>query len=121
VHATSVMQRFNKWPREGLLKAVNRILSYVKTFSKGVIITCTSYLEHSVKQIEDHPTCKYLCSKAEEETLPCPKMKMSVSVNIGHVHDLVAKSTTDPVRLISQGQHALKKGTSRVGWQHSSF
>jgi hypothetical protein len=41
-------------PREGHLKAVKRILSYFKTFSKGRVIIDTSYPDHSVYPVEDH-------------------------------------------------------------------
>jgi hypothetical protein len=37
-YATSVMSRFNMLHRDGDLKAVKRILSYIKTFSKGRVI-----------------------------------------------------------------------------------
>ena len=42
-YATSAMSRFNMSPREGHLKAVKRILSYLKAFPKGRIIVDTSY------------------------------------------------------------------------------
>jgi hypothetical protein len=48
------MNRFNILPREGHLKAVKRILSYLKTFPKGRVIIDTSYPDHSVYAIEDH-------------------------------------------------------------------
>jgi hypothetical protein len=41
-------------PIEGHLKAVKRILSYLKTFPKGRVIIDTSYPDHSVYPIEDH-------------------------------------------------------------------
>jgi hypothetical protein len=47
-HVTSAMSRFNMLPREGHLKAVKRILSYLKTFPKGRVIIDTSYPGHSV-------------------------------------------------------------------------
>jgi hypothetical protein len=46
-YATSAMSRFNMLPRKGDLKAVKRILSYLKTFPKGRVIIDTSYLDHS--------------------------------------------------------------------------
>ena len=42
-YATSAMSRFNMSPREGHLKAVRKILSYLKAFPKGRIIVDTSY------------------------------------------------------------------------------
>jgi hypothetical protein len=53
-YATSAMSRFNMLPREGNLKAVKRILSYLKTFPKGRVIIDTSYPDHSVYTVEDH-------------------------------------------------------------------
>jgi hypothetical protein len=53
-YATSDMSRFNMLPRKGHLKAVKRILSYLKTFPKGRIIIDTSYPDHSVYPIGDH-------------------------------------------------------------------
>jgi hypothetical protein len=41
-NATSAMSRFNMLPREGHLKALKRILSYLKTFPKGIVIIDTS-------------------------------------------------------------------------------
>jgi hypothetical protein len=55
-YATSAMSRFNKLPREGHLKAVKRILSYLKTFPKGRVIIDTSYPDYSVYPVEDHST-----------------------------------------------------------------
>jgi hypothetical protein len=53
-YVTSAMSRFNMLPREGHLKAVNRILSYLKTFPKGRVIIDTSYPDHSMYPDEDH-------------------------------------------------------------------
>jgi hypothetical protein len=41
-------------PREGHLKAVKRILSYLKTFTKGRVINDTSWPDHFVYPVEDH-------------------------------------------------------------------
>jgi hypothetical protein len=45
-YATSAMSRFNMLPREGHLKAVKRILSYLKIVAKGRLIIDTSYPDH---------------------------------------------------------------------------
>jgi hypothetical protein len=42
VYSTSAMSSFNMLPREGHLKAVKRILSYLKTFPKRRLIIDTS-------------------------------------------------------------------------------
>jgi hypothetical protein len=41
-------------PREGNLKAVKRILYYLKTFPKEKLIIGTSYPEHSMYPVENH-------------------------------------------------------------------
>jgi hypothetical protein len=41
-NATSAMNRFNMLPKQGHLKAVKRILSYLKTFPKGRVTIETS-------------------------------------------------------------------------------
>jgi hypothetical protein len=46
-YATSAMSRFNMSPRERHLKAVQRILVYLKTFPKGRVMIDTSYTNHS--------------------------------------------------------------------------
>jgi hypothetical protein len=47
-YATSAMSRINMLPREGHIKAVKRILSYLKTFPYGKVIIDISYPDHSV-------------------------------------------------------------------------
>jgi hypothetical protein len=47
-YATSAMSRFNMLPREGHLKAVKRILSYLKTFPNRMVIIDTSYPDYSL-------------------------------------------------------------------------
>jgi hypothetical protein len=49
------MSRFNMSPREGHLKAVKRILAYLKTFPEGRHIVDTTYPEYSIYPVEDHP------------------------------------------------------------------
>jgi hypothetical protein len=53
-YATSAMSRFNMLLREGHLKAVKRILSYLKTFPKGRVINEISYPDYSMYPVEDH-------------------------------------------------------------------
>jgi hypothetical protein len=45
-YSTSAMSRFDMLPREGHLRAVKKILSYLKTFAKGRVIIDTSYPDH---------------------------------------------------------------------------
>ena len=79
------------------MKAVKRILSYLKTFPKGRIIVDTTYPDHSVYPIEDHLNWRELYPEAEEEipndlpTSKGPKVRMTVFVDADHAHDLVTR------------------------------
>jgi hypothetical protein len=53
-YATSAMSRFNILPRKRHLQVVKRILSYLKTFSKGRVIIDTSYPDYFMYSVEDH-------------------------------------------------------------------
>jgi hypothetical protein len=52
--ATSALSRFNILPIEGHLKAVKRILFYLKTFPNRRDIIETLYPNHSMYPVEDH-------------------------------------------------------------------
>jgi hypothetical protein len=66
-YATSAMSRFNMLSREGHLKAVKIILSYLKTFPKGRVIIDTSYPDHSLYLVEDHSNWMEFYPDASEE------------------------------------------------------
>jgi hypothetical protein len=66
-YATSAVSRFNMLPREGHLKAVKRILSILKIFPKGRVISYNSYPDHSVYPFEDHSNWKEFYPDASEE------------------------------------------------------
>jgi hypothetical protein len=84
-------------PRKGHLKAVKRILSYLKTFPKGRVIIDTSYPYHSVYSVEDYSNWMEFYSDASEEIpkdLPPkkgPRIRMTVYVDADHAHDLVTR------------------------------
>ena len=106
VYATSIMIRFNMSPREGHLKAVKRILAYLKTFPKGRIIVDTTYPDHSIYPIEDHPNWKDFYRDAEEEIsndLPMskgPKVRMTIYMDADHAHELVTRSSITGIFLL---------------------
>jgi hypothetical protein len=64
---TPAMCKFNMLPREGHLKAVKRILSYLKTFPNGRVIIYNSYPDHSVYPVEDHSNWMEFYPDAGEE------------------------------------------------------
>jgi hypothetical protein len=54
-------------PREEHLKAVTRILSYLKTFPKWRLIIDTTYPDHSIYPAEDLTDCMQIYPDVEEE------------------------------------------------------
>jgi hypothetical protein len=84
-------------PRERDLKAVKRILSYLKTIPKGRLIIDTSYPDHSVYPVEDHSNWMEFYPDASEE-IPNdlrpekgPRVRMTVYIDADHAHDLVTR------------------------------
>jgi hypothetical protein len=125
-HATYSMSRFNMAPKEGHIKAVKRILAYLKTFPKGSVIIDTSYPSHSEYPVDDHPNWKDFYPDAEEEItndLPMSKglkVRMTVYVDADHAHDLVTRRSitgilvmlnNTPVRWVSKRQKTVETST----------
>jgi hypothetical protein len=52
-YASLAMSRFNMAPREGYLKALKRILIYLKTFPNGRVVIDMSYQSNSECHVED--------------------------------------------------------------------
>jgi hypothetical protein len=120
---TIAMSRFNMLPREGHLKAVKRILLYLKTFPKGRVIIGFSYPDHSMYPVEDHSNWMEFYPDASEEIpkdLPPekrPRIRMTVYVDADHAHDLVTRRSitgilimlnNTPIRWISKRQKTVE-------------
>jgi hypothetical protein len=117
---------FYMLPREGHLKAVKRILSYLKTFPKERVIIDTSYPDHSVYPVEDHSNWMEFYPDASEEIpkdLPPekgPRVRMTVYVDADHAHDLVTRRSITgilsmlndtPIRWIYKHQRTVETST----------
>jgi hypothetical protein len=113
-------------PREGHLKAVERILSYLKTFPKGRVIIDTSHPDHSMYPVEDHSNWMEFYLNASEEIskdLPPekgPRLRMTVYVDADHSHDLVIRRSitgilvmlnNTPIRWVSKRQKTVETST----------
>jgi hypothetical protein len=122
-YATSAMSRFNMLPREGHLKAVERILSYLKTFPKERVIIDTSHPDHSVYPVEDHSNWMEFYPDARKEIpkdLPPekrPRVRMTVYVDADHGYDLATRRSitgilvmlnNTPIRWISKRQNTVE-------------
>jgi hypothetical protein len=120
------MSRFNVLPREGNIKVVKTILFYLKTFPKGRVIIDTSYPDHSMYPVEDHPNSIEFYQDASEEIpedLPPgkgPRLRMTVYVNADHAHDLVTRRSitgilvmliNTPIRWVSKRQKTVETST----------
>jgi hypothetical protein len=113
-------------PREGHLKAVKRILFYLKTFPKARVIIDTSYPDHYVYPVEDHSNRMKFYPDAGEE-IPKdlspekgPRIRMKVYVDANHAHDLVTRRSitgilvmliNTPFRWISKCQKTVETST----------
>jgi hypothetical protein len=113
-------------PREGHLKAVKRILSYLKTFPKGRVIIETSYPDHSVYPVEDHSNWMEFYSDAGKDIpkdFPPEKrssVRMTIYVDADHAHELVIRRSITgilvmlndtPIRWISKRQKTVETST----------
>jgi hypothetical protein len=113
-------------PRERHLKAVKRILSYIKKFLKGRDINDTSYPDHSVYPVEDCSNWMEFYPDSGKEIpkdLPPekgPRVRMTVYVDADHAHDLVTRISmtgilvmmnTTPIRWVSKRQKPLETST----------
>jgi hypothetical protein len=122
-YATSAMSRFNILPREGHLKAVKRILSYLKTFPKGRVIIDTSYPDHSVYPVEDYSNWMEFYPDDSEDIpkdLPPekgPRARVTVYVDTDCAHELVTRRSitgilvmlnNSPIRWISKFQKTVE-------------
>jgi hypothetical protein len=127
-YATSAMSSFNILPREGHLKADQRILSYLKTFPKGRVLIETSYPDHSMYPAEDHSNWMEFYPDAGQQIpkdLPPeerPRVSMTVYVDADHAHDLVTRRSitgilvmvnNTPIRWIYKRQKTVETSTYR--------
>jgi hypothetical protein len=125
-YANCSMCWFNMLPREGHLKAIKRILSYLKTFPKGRVIIDTSYPDRSVYPVEDHSNWVEFYPDSGEEIpkdIPAekgPRVRMTVYVDADHAHDLVTRRSitgilvmlkNTPIIWISKRQRTVETST----------
>jgi hypothetical protein len=118
------MSRFNMLPREGHLKAVKRILCYLKIFPKGRLIIDTSYPDNTMYPVEYHSNWMEFYSDAGEEIpkdLPPekgPRVRMTVYVDADHAYDVVTRRSitgilvmlnNTPITWISKGQRRQRR------------
>jgi hypothetical protein len=92
------MSRFNMLSREGHLKAVKRILSYLTTFQVRRHIVDVIKPNNSLYSIDYHSNwIEFYPDTGEKipEDLPTkkdPRLRMTVYVMADHAHDLVTKN-----------------------------
>ena len=125
-YATSSLSRFNMAPREGHMKAAQRVLRYLKTFIKGRILVDTDYFDHSNLTSQDHETWHEMYPEAVDELppkMPTPRgkpVRITVYVDADHAHDLVTRRSVTgillflnktPVRWVCKRQATVETST----------
>jgi hypothetical protein len=126
-YATSAMSRFSMLPSEGHLKAVKRILFYLKTFPKGRVIIDTLYPYHSVYLIEFNSKWMEFYPDAGEEIpkdLPPekgPKVRMTVYVDANHAHDLVTRRSITRIIFMLNNTHIMWISKSQKTVETSNY
>ena len=94
-YATTTMARYSHAPRQGHLKAVIRILGYLKRFNKGKLVIDPTIPNHEAFPYDDMNTWQDLYPDAEEERPPDapepkgPKVRITVWVDADHARDKV--------------------------------
>jgi hypothetical protein len=85
------------FPREGYLKVVKRILSYLNTFPNGSVIIDISYPDHSFYSNEYHSNWMEFYSE----------VRMNVYVDADHAHDLVTIRSITGILLKLNNTHII--------------
>jgi hypothetical protein len=118
------MSRFNMLPREGHLKEVEIILSYVKTFPKGRVIIDTSYPDHYVYLVEGRSNWMDFYPDSSEEIpkdLPPekgPRVTMTVYVDADHANDLIIRRSITGILIMIITRILDGSPSVRRQWRH---
>ncbi len=125
-YATSTLSRFNGGPMQGHLKALTRVLGYLKDHSGGRMIIDTDYRDNSKFTIVEHQNWKEFYPAAKDEIpddMPKPKgkpVRITVYVDASHAHDQVTRRSVTgiliflnntPIRWISKKQKTVETST----------
>ena len=103
-YATMSLSRFSAAPREGHMKAAQRILAYLKQFPKGKVVYDTTYPSHTPDKV-DRKVWRDLYPDVEEELPPDmlpvkgKKVRITVYVDADHAHDLVTRRSVTGILL----------------------
>ncbi len=104
-YATSSLSRYGMAPREGHMKALCRILAYLKANPEAKILFDTSKPDHSTHVTEIEPSWTDMYPGAEEELppdMPEPKgnsVRMTVYKDSSHACDLLTRRSTTGIVL----------------------
>jgi hypothetical protein len=113
--------------REGNLKAMKRILSYLKIFAKGRFIIDISYPDHSVYPTEDHSKWVEFYPDSGEEfprELPPEKgtrVKITVYVHADHAYDLVTRRCITGILVIINNKPIIWKSRRQKTVETSTY
>jgi Reverse transcriptase (RNA-dependent DNA polymerase) len=127
-YATNALSRFSMQPREGHMKAVQRMFGYLKKFAKGGIVIDPNYRDNSKyrAKIAYFDNWKEFYSEAKEELpynlvepLGLPA-RITIYKDADHAHDLLTRRSVTgillmvnntPVKWISKRQKTVETST----------
>jgi hypothetical protein len=125
-YAVQALSRYNMAPREGHIKAAERIFAYLKHYPKGKIVCDPHPPDHSSFESKVHDNWKEFYPDAEEELppgMPEPlgkKARFTCYVDADHAHDVVTRRSvtgiilllnSTPIRWVSKRQKTVETST----------
>jgi hypothetical protein len=125
-YAVQALSRYNMAPREGHIKAAERIFAYLKHYPKGKIVCDPHPPDHSAFESKAHDNWKEFYPDAEEELppgMPEPlgkKARFTCYVDADHAHDVVTRRSvtgiilllnSTPIRWVSKRQKTVETST----------
>jgi hypothetical protein len=127
-YATNALSRFSMQPREGHMKAAQRMFGYLKRFAKGRIVVDPNYRDNSKYQakVGHYDNWKEFYADAEED-IPFPLIeplglpaRITIYKDADHAHDLLTRRSVSgillmvnntPVKWISKRQKTVETST----------
>jgi hypothetical protein len=125
-YAVQALSRYNMAPREGHIRAAERIFAYLKHHPKGKIVCDPHPPDHSAFESKEHNNWKEFYPDAEEELppgMPEPlgkKARFTCYVDADHAHDVVTRRSvtgiilllnSTPIRWVSKRQKTVETST----------
>ena len=107
-YSTNTMSRFSMAPRQGHLKAMQRMFGYLKDHPKAHMLVDPLPPDHSVYPVMEHDWTEFYPGMTEElpPDMPTPKgkpVRTTCYVDSDHAHDVVTRRSVSGVLLFVNG------------------